>query len=183
MTPRTTHSPMQLFSTPWRCWAAVCLLPLLGCGKQSPHGPAQTAFDALVASCTQFIAAREPHVRPGASGEWVKTGYSPAQVQSEVTRTESALTPYVAKIVIKDNEAQATAATEAAARAVTLTPAHLLSNRTYTFIYRFEGQQWHWENGQKLTKIPGQRDTIASLALADISGPSPKGFAGCLPRR
>jgi hypothetical protein len=161
---------MQLFSTPWRWWAAVCLLPLLGCGKQSPNGPAQTAFDALVASCTQFIAARESHVRPGASGEWVKTGYSPAQVQSEVTRTESAVTPYVA-------------ATEAAARAVTLTPAHLLSNRTYTFIYRFDGQQWHWENGQKLTKIPGQRDTIASLALADISGPSPKGFAGCLPRR
>ncbi len=172
--------PLLLIPRPWR--VAICLLPLLGCSQQAPSGPAQKAFDALVVSCTQFIAAREPHVRPGASGEWVKTGYSPAQVQSEVTRTESAVTPYVAKIVIKDNEAQATATTEAAARAVTLTPAHLLSNRTHTFIYRFDGQQWHWENGQKLTKIPGQRDAIASLALGDISGPSPRGFAGCLPR-
>lgn len=173
---------MPLLSIPRTWWAAICLLPLLGCSQQAPGGPAQKAFDALVVSCTQFIAAREPNLRPGSGGEWIKTGYSPAQVQSEVTRTESAVTPYVAKIVIKDNEAQATATTEAAARAVTLTPAHLLSNRTHTFIYRFDGQQWHWENGQKLTKIPGQRDAITSLALADISGPSPRGFAGCLPR-
>jgi hypothetical protein len=124
--------PMPLLLTPRPGWFALCLVPLLGCSPQAPSGPAQTAFDALVAACTQFAAAREAQVRPGASGEWTKTGYSPAQVQSEVTRTESAITPYVAKIVIKDNEAQATATTEAAARAVTLTPAHLLSNRTHT---------------------------------------------------
>jgi hypothetical protein len=172
--------PQLLIPRPY--WAALFLISLLGCGKQEPSGPAPAAFDALVASCTQFIAAREPLVHPGSSGGWTKTGYSAALVQSEVTRTESAATPYVARIVIKDNLAQASAATETAARATTLTPAHLLSNRTHTFIYRFDGQRWHWENGQKLTKIPGQNDAMASLALADVSGPGPNGFAGCLPR-
>jgi hypothetical protein len=171
--------PLPLIPRPW--WAVCFLIPLPGCSPQAPSSAASTAFDALALSCTQFVAAREPQVRPTAGGEWSKTGYSPAQVRSEVTRTESAVTPYVAKIVIKDNEAQATAATEAAAQAISLTPAHLLSNRTHTFIYRYDGKQWHWENGQKLTKIPGQRDAIAALALADISGPGPKGFAGCLP--
>ena len=171
---------LPLKPRPW--WAALFVAPLLGCGKPAPHGPAQTAFDAIVVSCTQFVAARESVIRPGAKGEWTKTGYSPAQVQSEVTRTESIVTPYVAKIVIKDNEAQAKAASQAAVEAITLTPAHLLSNRTHTFIYRFDGQRWHWENGQKLTKVPGQADTLTALALTDISGPGPTDFAGCLPR-
>lgn len=162
--------------------AATLTLPLLGCKKPEASGPALTGFDALAAACTQALAAREPHVRPGGSGEWIKTGYSPALVQPEVTRTESAVTPYVGKIVIKDNEAQATATTEAAAQAITLTPAHLLSNRTHTFIYSFDGKQWRWQNGQRLTKIPGQNDQLEALTLADVNAAGPKGFAGCLPR-
>ncbi|MNT71354.1 hypothetical protein D3C72_2098310 [compost metagenome] len=84
--------------------------------------------------------------------------------------------------MVKDNEAQATAPTQAAAQAVTLTPAHLLSNRTHTFVYSFDGKQWRWQNGQLLTKIPGQNDSTVALTLADVSAVGPKGFAGCLPR-
>jgi hypothetical protein len=165
-----------------RLMIATLLLPLLGCGKPEASGPAKASFEAVVASCTQFLAAREPFVRPGGSGEWTKTGYSPSQVKSELNRTESPVTPYVAKIVIKDNEAQATASTEANAQAITLTPDHLLSNRTHTFIYSFDGQQWVWQNGQRLTKIPGQNDAAVALSLADVAAVGPKGFAGCLPR-
>ena len=162
--------------------AIVAALPLLGCGKPEISGPARTSFDALVASCTQFLAARQPFVRPGDSGEWVKIGTSPAQVTPDLERTESSVTPYVGKIVIKDNLAQASASTEAAAQAITLTPAHLLSNRTHTFIYSFDGQQWVWQNGQRLTKIPGQNDTAVALTLAEVSASGPNGFARCLPR-
>lgn len=166
--------------------AATLVLPLMpvlvGCSKPEASGPAQAGFDALVASCTQFLAARAPHVRSGGSGEWTKTGYSPALVQPELNRTESPVTPYVAKIVVKDNEAQATATTEAGAQAITLTPAHLLSNRTHTFVYSFDGAAWRWQNGQLLTKIPGQNDTIEALTLADMAATGPKGFGGCLPR-
>lgn len=178
--PRHYPMNMPLFLRP--LIAATLMLPLLGCGKPQNSGPAQVGFDALVASCTAFVATREPHVRPGGSSEWIKTGYSPALVQPELNRTESTVTPYVGKIVVKDNEAQAAAATQASAQAITLTPAHLLSNRTHTFVYSFDGAQWRWQNGQLLTKIPGQNDSTVALTLADVSAVGPKGFAGCLPR-
>ena len=57
----------------------------------------------------------------------------------------------------------------------------LLSNRTHTFVYSFDGQQWRWQNGQRLTKIPGQNDRMDELALTEVSAPGPQGFAGCLP--
>ena len=183
--PQPRQHPMNMPSPVRPLIAATLLLPLmslLGCGKPETGGPAQTGFDALVASCTQFLAAREPHVRPGGSGEWIKTGYSPALVVPELNRTESTVTPYVGKIVVKDNEAQAAATTQDGAQAITLTPAHLLSNRTHTFVYSFDGKTWRWQNGQLLTKIPGQNDTTVALALADVSAVGPKGFAGCLPR-
>ena len=175
---------MNLPSPPRPVIAAMLVLPLMslpGCSKPEMSGPAQAGFEALVASCTQFLAARTPHVRPGGIGEWTKTGYSPALLQSEVTRTESPITPYVGKLVIKDNEAQATAASETAAQAISLTPAHLLSNRTHTFVYSFDGKDWRWQNGQLLTKIPGQNDTTVALTLADVSAIGAKGFVGCLP--
>jgi len=157
------------------------LAGLAGCSKPEASGPAQTGFAAITTACTQYLAARQPHVRPGATGDWTLTGYSPALVQPEVTRTESTVTPYVGKLVIKDNEAQAHAPTEAAAKAITLTPAHLLSNRTHTFIYSFDGQGWRWQNGQRLTKVPGQNDRLEEVTLAEVSAAGPKGFAGCLP--
>lgn len=161
-------------------------LILSGCDRAgeipATSSTAEADFGTLVAACTQFLAAREPHVRPGGSGEWTKTGHSPALVQREINRTESPVTPYVGKIVIKDNEAQATATTEAAAQTITLTPAHLLSNRTHTFIYSFDGKLWRWQNGQRLTKIPGQNDSTVALTLADVDAAGPKGFAGCVPR-
>lgn len=147
----------------------------------APANVAETRFDAIVAACTQSVAGRTPTVRPTEPGTWAKVGYGPALVQRELTRTESPITPYVGKIVVKDNEARATAPTEAAAQAITLTPAHLLSNRTHTFVYRFDGKAWHWNNGSRFTKTPSQSDTTEALTLADVSAPS-KGFAGCLPR-
>lgn len=162
--------------------AAALLAGLPGCSKPEASGPAQTGFDAITTACTQYLAARQPHVRPGATGDWTLTGYSPALVQPEVSRTESTVTPYLGKLVIKDNEAQAHAPTEAAAKAITLTPAHLLSNRTHTFIYSFDGQSWRWQNGQRLTKIPGQNDRLEAVTLAEVSAAGPKGFAGCLPQ-
>jgi len=172
------------------CLAAACAA-LAACKPQAaPQQPAAAAqqanesFATLVQDCTQFVAARTPHVGKAdiaGNSVWTKTGYSPAQVQPEVMATESAVTPFVGKIVIKDNEARATAATEAEAQAITLTPAHLLSNRTHTFVYSFDGQQWRWQNGQRLTKIPGQNDRMDELALTEVSAPGPQGFAGCLP--
>ncbi|MFN9728729.1 hypothetical protein [Acidovorax sp.] len=175
---------MSLASSPLlRVLATTALIVALpGCNNAPVDGPAQAALDALVASCTRHLAAREPVVRPGTAAEWTKTGYSPAQVQGEVKPTGSPVTPYVGKIVIKDNEARATAPSEAAAQAVTLTPAHLLSNRTHTFIYSFDGKQWAWQNGQRLTKIPGHSDATEPLTRADVDGTGPQGFAPCLPR-
>lgn len=188
-TPAARRSawPRRWSATRTRMRTATLLLALplgllAGCSKPEPTGPAQTSFAALASTCTQFLAARQPHVRPSGPGEWTLTGYSPALVQPEVTRTESPVTPYVSKLVIKDNEAQAHAPTEAAAQAITLTPAHLLSNRTHTFIYSFDGQQWRWQNGQRLTKMPGQNDRVEVVTLAEVSAAGPKGFAGCVPR-
>jgi len=154
---------------------------LAGCNKPEATGPATTGFDAITTACTQFLAARQPHVLPGAAGDWTLTGYSPALVQPEVTRTESTVTPYVGKLVIKDNEAQAHAPTQAAAQAITLTPAHLLSNRTHTFIYRFDGQRWQWANGSRTTKAPSQSDTTVPLERAELAAPG-SDFAACLPQ-
>lgn len=164
----------------------VLVAPALpGCqrGADAPvaPGPAEAAFGAIATACTQAMAARGPSVRTDGAGAWVQVGYSPALVQHEVVRTDSPITPYVGKIVIKDNLAQATAPTEAAARAITLTPAHLVSNRTHTFIYSFDGTRWHWQNGQRLTKTPGQEDRTQPLALADVTDGGTGGFAPCLP--
>ncbi len=186
-TARRSAWPLRLPATrpPVSAVPLLLALPLgllAGCSKPEPSAPAQASFTALASACTQFLAARQPHVRPSGPGEWTLTGYSPALVQPEVTRTESPVTPYVGKLVIKDNEAQAHAPTEAAAQTITLTPAHLLSNRTHTFIYSFDGQQWRWQNGQRLTKIPGKNDLMEAVTLPEVSATGPKGFAGCLPR-
>ena len=141
---------------------------------------AETDFETLVAACTQSLAGRERAVQPDNEGQWTQTGYSPAQVQREVTRTESSITPYVGKIVVKDNVARASAGSQAEAAAITLTPAHLRSNRTHTFVYSFDGQRWRWNNGLRLTKAPPQNDETTPLALADVA--ADKGLAGCLPR-
>ncbi|WP_255593357.1 hypothetical protein [Acidovorax sp. sic0104] len=147
---------------------------------------AEAEFDTLVAACTRSLAARVPLVQESSPGEtgsprqWTQTGYSPAQVQREVTRTDSPITPYVGKIVVKDNVAQASAGSQTEASAITLTPAHLRSNRTHTFIYSFDGQKWRWNNGLRLTKVPSQNDESTPLALADVA--ADKGLAGCLPR-
>ena len=58
----------------------------------------------------------------------------------------------------------------------------VMANRTHTFIYSFDGTQWRWQNGQRLTKIPGQNDRLEAVTLADVSAAGPRGFAGCLPR-
>ena len=179
--PKTDPNPMHVSLHPLAA-ALLLTLPLLGCKKPETAGPAQAGFDALVAACTEYLAARAAHVRPGDGGTWIKTGYSPALVQPELNRTESPVTPYVGKIVIKDNEAQATASTQTDAQAITLTPAHLLSNRTHTFVYSYDGQQWRWQNGQRLTKTPGQNDKTQALNVADVSAAGSSGFAGCLPR-
>ena len=177
-----TQPPIRSCALHHLAAAAAVVAGLAGCSKPEATGPATTSFDAITTACTQFLGARQPHVLPGAAGDWTLTGYSPALVQPEVTRTESTVTPYVGKLVIKDNEAQAHAPTQAAAQAITLTPAHLLSNRTHTFIYSFDGTQWRWQNGQRLTKIPGQNDRLEAVTLADVSAAGPRGFAGCLPR-
>lgn len=187
---RSRHSALITLAT-----TALACAALAACNKtatpQPPTAAAQQAndsFTAMAAACTQFLAAREAHVdafsEPDAQGNrtWAKTGYSPALVQPEVNATESPVTPFVGKIVIKDNEARATAATEAEAKAITLTPAHLLSNRTHTLVYSFDGKQWRWQNGQRLTKAPGQNDAMVALTQAEVSAPGPKGFAGCLPQ-
>lgn len=182
--PSLPHPALTAFAA-----LTLSALVLSGCDKTANKAPAavaptaaEAAFDAIVASCTQSVASRTPTVRANNQGEWVKRGHSPALVQREVNRTESPITPYVGKIVIKDNEARATAATEAAANAITLTPAHLLSNRTHTFVYSFDGTAWRWNNGSRFTKTPSQSDTNVTLTLADVSEPG-DGFAGCLPHR
>lgn len=158
---------------------------LTGCSKpaadSAPTSAAQAGFNALVAACTQSIDARTFTVLANGQGEWVKTGYSPASVQGEVTPTESAITPYVGKLVIKDNTARVSAATEAQAAAATLTPAHVLANHTYTFIFRFDGQKWVWNNGSLVTKTKTTEDTTAALTLADVAAAGP-GFSGCVVR-
>lgn len=164
---------------------AVCAAALAGCNKTAGDATqisaAETSFNAIVAACTQTIAARAFTVSANGQGEWVKTGYSPASVQGEVIHTESAITPYLGKLVIKDNTARVSAATEAQAAAATLTPAHVLANRTYTFIFRFDGQQWVWNNGSLVIKTKTTEDTTAALTLADVAAAGP-GFSGCVAR-
>ena len=170
---------------------AMCATAVAGCNKTAGDPAearaAETSFNAIVAACTQTIEARaftvsaNDQAGQGGQGAWVKTGYSPASVQGEVTHTESAITPYVGKLVIKDNTARVTADTEAQAAAATLTPAHVLANRTYTFIFRFDGKQWVWSNGSLVTKTKTSEDTTAALTLADVAAAGP-GFAGCVVR-
>lgn len=173
--------------------ATALVLMLQGCDRASsgageksgapgtPGGGAQASFDAMVERCTQSIAARTQQVRPNEQGTWTKTGFSPALVQAEVKATESTITPYVGKIVVKDNEAQATAPTQAQAEGITLTPAHLLSNRTHTFVYLFDGKAWRWDNASRFTKAPSRDDVTVTLSLDDMAAPA-SSFAPCLPR-
>jgi hypothetical protein len=58
----------------------------------------------------------------------------------------------------------------------------LLSNRTHTFVYSFDGKQWVWQNGQRLTKRPGQNDTTVPLTRAEVAATGAQGFAPCIPR-
>lgn len=158
-------------------------LLLTGCGKTPPSASAADAeFNALVAACSQSVAARPAVVQPDGQGGWTKTGFSAAKVEGEVQRTDTPATPYVGKIVIKDNHARATAGTQAEAEATTLAPIHLLANRTHTFIYRHDGQRWHWQNGMRLSKRTSQADVITPLTLADVLAADDNGFAGCVPR-
>lgn len=164
-------------------------LVLAGCDRSTAPPPgitpevtaaAEATFDALATACAAGVEARVPSVQPSSDGRWTVHGYSAALVQREVNRTESSVTPLLGKIVVKDNEAQASTATEAEARAIILSPAHLLANRTHTFIYRFDGQRWHWANGSRLSKAPSQGDTTVPVTLAEVAAPG-SDFAKCLP--
>lgn len=168
----------------------LAVLGLAACDRATAPKPqitpevkaaAEAALDTLAAACTRAVEARRPVVRPGADGQWTVHGYSAALVQRDVTATESPITPLVGKIVVKDNEAQATAPTEAAARAITLAPPHLVANRTHTFIYRFDGQRWHWANASRTTKAPTHNDETVPLTLAELTAPG-SDFAQCLPQ-
>ena len=165
--------------------AVLCATLLAGCGKSAdnaaPPSAAEASFNALVAACTKTIDARTFTVQANGQGEWVKTGYSPASVKGEVTPTESAITPYLGKLVIKDNTARVSADTEAHAAAAMLTPAHVLANHTYTFIFRFDGSQWLWSNGSLVTKTKTTEDTTQALTLADVTAAG-DGFSGCVLR-
>lgn len=180
-------------SSPIPCAATVALLATLalaGCNRSTSSNPpvapavaasAEAALDALAARCAQAVEARKPTVQRTSDGRWTVHGYSAALVQRDVTTTDSPITPLLGKIVVKDNEAQATAPSEAEARATILSPAHLVANRTHTFIYRFDGQRWHWANGSRTNKAPGQSDTTVPLALAELAAPG-SDFAPCLPQ-
>lgn len=177
--PSTAHA---LSRPPRAAWLLAAAL-LAGCNEAPPTpSAAESQFDALVAACTQTVAGRRAVVRPEGAGGWSKTGYSAALVQGEVKRTETPATPYVGKIVVKDNHARATADTQAAADAVVLAPAHLLANRTHTFIYSHDGQRWQWQNGMRMDKTPSQPDASTPLTLADVQTAEDNGFAGCVPR-
>ncbi|WP_422843075.1 hypothetical protein [Acidovorax sp. M2(2025)] len=170
--------------------ALLAALALSGCDRAPSSKPpvapevataAEAALDALAAACARAVEARQPTVQPTGDGRWTVHGYSAALVQRDVTATESPVTPLVGKIVVKDNEAQATAPTEADARAIILAPAHLVANRTHTFIYRFDGQRWQWANGSRTTKAPTQSDTTVPLERAELAAPG-SDFAACLPQ-
>lgn len=169
-----------------RCTLAAAALlgaaALAGCGQRAdPSGPAATAFDALAAACTQFLAARQDVVARQPDGHWTRAGFSPAQVQAEVVHTESASTPFVGKLVIKDHTALAHAATEEEARALTLTPRDLQAQRTHTLAFRYDGSQWLWQSGLLLVKAPPNDDVTRALALDEVAAPGIHGFSGCLP--
>lgn len=183
---RSVHMPITTTTTFRRsCLAALAAGALLAaCGDKAAQTPsvAESEFHALVAACTSAVAARPAVVHPDGPGRWAKTGYSAALVQGDVERTDVAATPYVGKIVIKDNHARAVADTEAAASAITLAPMHLLANRTHTFIYSHDGTRWQWQNGMRLDKVPSLGDTRVPLTLADVQAADDGGLAGCIPR-
>lgn len=166
--------------------AVLCAAVVAGGCSQSasdaaPLSAAEVSFNAIVVACTKTIEARTFTVRINSQGEWVKTGYSPASVQGEFTSTESTITPYLGKLVIKDNTARVSADTEERATAATLTPINVLANHTYTFIFRFDGAQWLWSNGSLVTKTKNNEDTTKTMTLADVAAAG-EGFAGCVPR-
>ena len=162
----------------------LCAAVLAGCSQSdsdaAPLSAAEVSFNALVAACTKTIEARTFTVRTNDQGEWVKTGYSPASVTGEFTSTESTITPYLGKLVIKDNTARVSADTEAQATAARLTPPHVLANHIYTFIFRFDGAQWVWSNGSLVTKTKTTEDITKAMTLADVAAAG-DGFAGCVP--
>ena len=174
---------MNTLLTPLLIAALVAVLS--ACGRpdsaREPLGAAQLSFDELVERCRQSIDAREPQVRQTSGGEWIKEGFSAALVQGEVQATDSAVTPYVGKIVVKDNLALATAPTQTEAAAVMLSPVHLVANRTHTLVLSFDGQTWRWNNGSLATKMPLRDNATAPLTPAGLSAAEP-GFAACLPR-
>ncbi len=62
-----------------------------------------------------------------------------------------------------------------------LTPAHVLANHTYAFIFRFDGAQWVWSNGSLVTKTKTNEDITKTMTLADVAAAG-DGFSGCVPR-
>lgn len=176
---------MRALRVPATLAAVLSATLLAGCGKSAsdatPPSAAEASFNTLVAACTKTIDARSFTVQANGQGEWVKTGYSPASVKGEVTPTESTITPYLGKLVIKDNTARVSADTEAHAAAALLTPAHVLANHTYTFIFRYDGTQWVWSNGSLMTKTKTTEDITMAMTLADVAAAG-EGFAGCVPR-
>lgn len=168
--------------------SVVCAVVLSGCNQptsdvtatDAPAGSAQAQFNAMVSACTRSVAARVDSVVKDSNGQWVKTGFSAALVQGEVNPTQSAVTPFVGKIVVKDNHAQTTSPTEAQVRSTILAPVHLLSHRTHTFVYQFDGHRWQWNNGSLSTKTPVQPETTRPVNVGEL-GASGSGFAGCLP--
>lgn len=168
--------------------SVLCVVVLSGCNKpasdmtaaDAPAGSAQAQFNTMVNACTRSVAARVASVVKDGSGQWVKTGFSAALVQGEVNATQSAVTPFVGKIVVKDNHARATSPTEAEVRAIILAPVHLLSHRTHTFVYQFDGQRWQWNNGSLSTKTPVQPEATRPVNTDELAAPD-NGFMGCLP--
>src|SRR5690606_30239590 len=84
------------------CAIAAQAPPPAGLGP-SGDAPAR-AFDRLAQQCRDAFATRpltEVAYAP-ARGAWVKRSYAPTEIQAQVQKTVSAVTPYVAQITVTE---------------------------------------------------------------------------------
>lgn len=104
--PSPISSSLAGLAVTWLCAAGAVAAQgsAVAAGTDLPETAPVVAIEGLVQQCREAFAARPLTEVAYASsrGAWVKRSYAPVEVQAQVQKTVSAVTPYVAQVTVTE---------------------------------------------------------------------------------
>jgi hypothetical protein len=184
--PRWTHFHFGcLLAASVLGWAttAVAQNPAPSVDAALPESAPVAVIDRLARQCRDAFAARPLTEVAYASsrGAWVKRSYAPAEVEAQVQKTASAVTPYVAQLTVTElASAQPGGEDFDTARAMDVPMDRNLLRSVRRMHFAFQGGQWTLMGAAVLMQVKADASmdfetarstTLEPAAVRQLDGP------------